>query len=317
VSGNDKLGDGPRIKPLARSKRLNAATAQSQRLLDQALELEFEGDTSPATLGFLARTLAQATLPHSDPKLPPGTLYSRNTGLFCLTVAPTSAKYGIPYGSIPRVILAWICTEARRLNSPVLSLGRSQAAFMRSVGMHSNGYHISRFKEQAMRLFGAVFSINYTDSYRDSNTRLLLSDQTEVFWHPRSADQPSLWDSTLVLSDRFFREIVSGPVPIRLPMYHALSKSPMAMDIYAWLTYRLFTISRSKRPSVLIPWTSLQAQIGAGYPLTDQGTRDFRKKFRLHAAQVFLFFPEAKGSVSECSEGLVLTPCRQHIPSKA
>jgi hypothetical protein len=110
-----------------------------------------------------------------------------------------------------------------------------------------------------------------------------------VFWNPRSPEQATLWDSTLVLSDGFFREIMAAPVPIKLPVLHALSKSPLAMDIYAWLTYRIFVLLRSNRPSVLVPWASLHAQLGSGYPPTDRGLWNFKRK-SLRAAEVFLFY---------------------------
>jgi len=286
-------------------------------LIETALGLEDDDADVCNGFGCLARTLAQATLPHSDPKLPPGTLYTRNTGLLTLTVAPTSLLYGIPFGSIPRVILAWICTEAKLTNSPVLSLGRSQAAFMRQLGLYSNGRYIALFREQAMRLFGAVISVAYTDrKHADSSMRFLISDQSHVFWSARSPEQTTLWESTLSLSDGFFREIMAAPVPIKIPVLHALSKSPFAMDIYAWLTYRMFVLARSKRPSVFIPWQNLHSQFGTSYPPTEKGIQNFKVNFLLRAKDVYPFYPEARQHVTPTTEGLLLTPAPPHIKDK-
>lgn len=288
-------------------------TQRQRRLIESALGL----DDSCTEFGCLARTMAQATLPHSDPKLPPGTLYTRNTGQLTLTVAPTSLLYGIPFGSIPRVILAWICTEAKLTNSPVLSLGRSQAAFMRQLGLPSGGRSIALFREQAMRLFGAVIAIAYTDrKHADSSLRFLISDQSHVFWNARCPEQTTLWDSTLSLSDGFFREIMAAPVPIKLPVLHALSKSPFAMDIYVWLTYRMFVLAHSRRTSVIIPWPHLHAQFGTGYPPTDKGIRNFRTNFLLRANEVYPFYPEAQKHVTATTEGLLLTPAPPHIKDR-
>jgi len=52
---------------------------QSQ-LIDDALQIEREEVRSAGALGYMARALAQATLPYTDPKLPAGMLYTRDTG---------------------------------------------------------------------------------------------------------------------------------------------------------------------------------------------------------------------------------------------
>lgn len=292
-------------------------TRRQHRLIEDALAIEDAEAESPHATGYLARTLAQATLPHRDPKLPPGMLFARNTGLLTMTISPTNPKYGIPFGSIPRVILAWICTEAKSTNSRQLSLGRSQAHFMRKIGLHSNGRDIARCREQASRLFGAVISVAYTDTkrHRETSTRLLISDSSNVFWHPNPG-VAKFWDSSLILSENFFQEIMAAPVPIKLPVLHSLSKSPLAMDIYTWLTYRIFLLLRSKRPSVFIPWAGLQTQLGTGYPNTYQGLQDFKKNFRLRLKEVFIFYPEAQPHVAETPIGIILTPCKQHIANK-
>ena len=236
-------------------------------------------------------------------------------GLLTLSVAPTSRRHGIPYGSIPRVILAWICSEAVKTKEPVLSLGRSQSDFLESLKLHNNGRDIARFREQALRLFKSVISVEYTDDrHGDESHRLLISKSSHVFWHPKASEQAGLWESSLELSDDFFKEIMIAPVPIDMRVFHALTKSPLAMDIYTWLTYRMFILRRSGRTSAFVHWAGLKSQFGAGYPDTDQGFRDFKKRFRLRLKEVLLFYPAAQGHIQETPVGLALTPCELHIP---
>ncbi len=285
-----------------------------RQLIEDALEIEQEEARAAGALGYMARTLAQATLPHTDPKLPAGTLYSRDTGRLTLSVAPTSRRHGIPYGTVPRVILAWICTEAVKTKERSLSLGRSQSDFLEKIGMHNNGNDISRLKDQALRLFKSVISVEYTDE-RDSDlsARLLISDSSHVFWHPKASDQRGLWESSLELSEGFFREIMAAPVPIDMRVFHALSKSPLAMDIYTWLTYRMFVLRRSGRSSAFVHWAGLKSQFGAGYPDTNRGLLDFKTKFRKRLKEVLLFYSAAQGHIQETPVGLALTPCELHI----
>jgi hypothetical protein len=264
----------------------------------------------------MARTLAQATLPHTDPKIPLGQLYSRDTGKLTLTVAPTSRRHGIPYGTIPRLILAWICTEAVQTKDRTLSLGHSQAEFLERIGLHSNGRDISRFKDQALRLFKSVISVEYADDQDgDESARLLISSQSHVFWHPKRSEQRALWDSTLELSEDFAREILAAPVPIDLRVYHALTKSPMAMDVYTWLTYRMFVLRRSGRPFVMVPWIGLKMQFGAGYPDTQQGLYDFKANFKKRLREVLAFYPEARSCIEDDKKAaaLKLWPAQLHI----
>ncbi|WP_157354598.1 replication protein RepA [Thauera sp. 28] len=285
-----------------------------RQLIEDALEIEQEEARAAGALGYMARTLAQATLPHTDPKLPAGTLYSRDTGRLTMSVAPTSRRHGIPYGSIPRVILAWICTEAVKTGERTLSLGHSQSEFLERLAIHNNGRDIARFREQALRLFKSVISVEYSDERDgDLSARLLISEASHVFWHPKASEQRGLWESSLELSEGFYREIMAAPVPIDMRVFHALTKSPLAMDIYTWLTYRMFILRRSGRSSAFVPWLGLKAQFGAGYPATDQGLRDFKKRFRLRLKEVLLFYPAAQGHIQETPVGLALTPCELHI----
>jgi hypothetical protein len=98
-----------------------------------------------------------------------------------------------------------------------------------------------------------------------------------------------------------FDEILSHPVPVDL---RALRGSPLALDIYAWLTYRL---SYLRRPC-LVPWPALEAQFGANYGRR----RDFRRRFLACLADVLLLYPRAR--CSQTPAGLFLKPSPPHIP---
>jgi Plasmid encoded RepA protein len=67
------------------------------------------------------------------------------------------------------------------------------------------------------------------------------------------------WDSTVTLGEPFFEEIVRGPVPIDTRALRALTRLPLAIDLYVWLTYRM---SYLKEPT-MVPWELLSLQTGA------------------------------------------------------
>jgi hypothetical protein len=83
----------------------------------------------------------------------------------------------------------------------------------------------------------------------------------------------------------------------------ALKRSPLALDIYCWLTYRMSYL----RKATEIPWAALQTQFGADY----SRTIDFKVNFLKHFQAVLVVYPEAK--VEEGERGLLLRPSKPHI----
>lgn len=88
----------------------------------------------------------------------------------------------------------------------------------------------------------------------------------------------------------------------------ALGQSPLALDIYVWLTHRMSYLSRR----TIIPWISLQGQFGSNYAADEQGMRDFKRAFLRELKQVLVVYPEAK--VSDSASGLVMHPSPPHVP---
>ena len=81
------------------------------------------------------------------------------------------------------------------------------------------------------------------------NQFLEISDHYHLFWDEESTDQCSLFESTVVLKENFFEEITSNLIPIDMRHVRALKASPMDLDVYQWLAYRYYTMTRSTRPT--------------------------------------------------------------------
>ena len=84
------------------------------KLTRQALLIEIEEARQARTVGFMARVLTQATMPH---KAYINNEFTRHNGYLTLTMW-SPRDIGLPYGSIPRLLLSWITTEAVRTKSP-------------------------------------------------------------------------------------------------------------------------------------------------------------------------------------------------------
>ena len=280
-------------------KKPTTLTPAVERLIAETLAMEAESAQDAGALGFLARAMVQATLPH---KRVEGAFFERRNGAFTLTLlAPP--RIGLPYGSIPRLLLAWVATEAVRTKSRELELGDSMSAFMAQLDMARQGANITRLKDQTKRLFSSTVNAIYDDGEKTAILNQTIADKTVLWWDAPAPEQAALWQSTVKLSEQFFAEVTAHPVPIDMRAILALKKSPLALDIYGWLTYRA---SYAKTPST-IPWEALAAQFGSDYGRL----RAFKAAFLTELRKVATTYTGAEFEVTEA--GLVIKPGRSHI----
>jgi len=277
-------------------------TPSIDALITEALAIEAEDAKAAGALGFMARALAQATLPHRKVE---GAHFERRNGNFTLTLlAPP--RVGLPYGSVPRLLLAWLSTEAVKTKSRELELGDSMSAFMRELDLVPTGGRwgsITRFKEQTRRLFSSTVTAVYEQADRTAILNQAIADKAILWWDPKSPDQAALWKSTVTLSEQFFREVTEHPVPVDMRAIKALKRSPLALDVYVWASYRA---SYAKKPST-IPWAALAMQFGSDYGRL----RDFKAAFSTELAKVAVIYPALQFDVTDA--GLVVKPSPPHI----
>lgn len=306
-----------------------------REIIETHLAIEAEDAKTAGSLGFMARALVIATMPYKDPK---ADVFSRKNGDFSLRIV-AGYEGGIPFGIYPRLLMSWVATEAVRKQSPVIELGDSLRIFLRDVldlrssGGGSRG-SASRVSEQMKRLFGSLITAQYSESsdrrgfvlrnvliaqdLNLDNLEMAKMDRLEAdgdpkLWTPQEAHEAGTWQSKVRLTDNFFKECVTNPVPIDLRAYKALRGSPLAMDVYTWLTYRLSYTEKRSRP---IPWEALMWQFGSSYTTdVDQAVRDFKKAFLKALKLVQIVYPQA--TVSPEANGLVLLPSRPHIEPKS
>ncbi|MEO6923574.1 MAG: replication protein RepA, partial [Bryocella sp.] len=142
------------VTPEASYSRLKSRVAKrsDEKLLADALAIDAQDAKDAGMVGYMARILLQATMPHSAKT---GSEFSRANGNIRVSIlAP--ADVGLPYGSYPRLLLVWLTTEAVRARDRRLCLGDSLSGFMSNLGLLPTGGRwgtISRLYDQANRLF--------------------------------------------------------------------------------------------------------------------------------------------------------------------
>lgn len=277
------------------------------KLCDKAELIEIEDAKEADALGYMARSLVQTALPHSDPKT---NEFTRINGHYMLTMlAPSSV--GIPFGSIPRIILAWITTEAIKTRNRQIYLGETMSRFIKKLGFNNNGGargDIGRTKDQMNRLVQTHITCKYQkDNYQKIKNIQAISEM-EGWWLPNST---GMWEAELILNQDFFDEITACPVPIDMRALKALKNSSLAIDIYCWLTYRMFTL---RKPNTLITWKSLFLQFGTSYANDRKGRYAFKKNFISQLKKVATVYSNLSANIEE--NGLRLYKSLPHISPK-
>ena len=276
------------------------------KLVNEVLAIEQEEAYKAGALGYMARALIQATMPHSRID---SHEFKRRNGSFKLTMLADS-EVGLPYGSIPRLLMSWITTEAVKTKQRELILGRTLSEFMAELEMIPSGGRwgsITRLKDQMKRLFSASISCTYDDGQNWGIRNVMPVERADLWWDPKNPHQATIWESKLLLGDTFFQEIIESPVPVDMRALKVLRQSPMAIDIYCWLTYRMSYLRRITP----IPWNVLQVQFGANY----KDVRQFKRKFLNQLKKVLFVYPDAK--VKEEGGNLILFPGKTHIQKQA
>ena len=258
--------------------------------------------------GFMARTMALCSLPRSNPgnRLQ----YKRVNGPYTLIMTATGNDK-LPYGNLPRLILAWVCTEAVRTQSRVLVLGKSLSEFMRTLGIYSSsGGKYTRLRNQMRRLFNAHVRLIYKDEYGEASVSSSVADSTAFWWNPKRPDERMLWESKIELGEKFFNEIIRHPVPLDMNTLKALKRSSLGLDLYLWLVYRTFALRAPQRLS----WKHLYRQFGVDpAKANDRITVDnFRKDCLRELKKIKLAWPELHYSTA--LGVLILHPSTPAIP---
>lgn len=287
------------------TKALKASSSKVTDLLATAIAVQEQDAAAAGQIGYMARAMIWASMPHRKID---GAHYKRDNGLASITML-VDPEIGLPYGKLPRLISAWLTREAKRTGARELLLGRSLSEFAGKLGLSTNGGlrgDTSRLKMQATKLFSTFVSLKAHHGQDFAYKNVALSDEGMLLWNPKKPNEPSLWESTITLSEAFFQECMEYAVPFDLRVLHCL-RSPLAIDIYLWLTWRMFILRRQ----VLIPWMSLRQQFGVGYAATNQGMAHFRAEFHRCLHDVHTLYPAVHLSFEH--DGLRLFPSPPHV----
>ena len=135
---------------------------------DAVMRANLGASEADPDLGFMARMMALCSLPRTNPG--DRKEYKRVNGPYTLYMTAGGGNK-LPFGNLPRLLLAWVSTEAVRTQSRELVLGRSLAEFMRALGIYHNSG--GRGGVQT-RLFSASVQLIYEDEHGNRSGGVLV-----------------------------------------------------------------------------------------------------------------------------------------------
>ncbi len=295
-----------------------------------AASIAEESAAESAALGYTSRVFTQTCLPYRDPLAinPALPAWTRRNGTMTLTVEPATVMdettgelvRKMPFGKYPRLLLPWITTQIvrnqsdrERDGSMTIEFAASLPKLFDTLGQSWGGKSGALLIEQLPRLLGARISVFERDANKTGQglrtSGYQVADGYELWWgtDKHLQDNGGLWGNTIILSSRFVEDVLASPIPIDLRAVAVMSKSgPMAMDMLAWLNYRL---PSAKRPS-LVTWDQLHAQFGAQY----NHVRFFKREFIKKLPAVHAVYREARFEVE--ATGLRIFPSPPAVERK-
>lgn len=263
-------------------------------------------DDTPQEIGWATPHLTRMTLPYR--KVNTNQIIVRNGNQ---TMYVTAAGDGLPYGKYPRLLLLWLTEQVRKNyarysdNDPrqlQIDLGSSLRSFMSEIGVTISGKSASQLIDQIRRLSHTTFLIEEHGRQRDGTNfhrqqSAMVSNRLEMYWTKQdtSAKQTtdSLLRSVIQLSPDFFSLLRDRDFPYDKRILKHVQSSPMAIDIYLWLTQHGY----ANRKFLSLNWEDVMAQFGTaynGHEISPADRRNFRLKFDKALAKVREVYPEIR-----------------------
>jgi hypothetical protein len=208
---------------------------------------------------------------------------------------------GVPYGSLPRVILIHIMTEAVRTNSRQVYLGKNFTDWMKRMGFRTVSYgprgSATLVKDQVDRLFACEWMIRW-DGTRTTGEKEYGIKEVKLTNEYGGVDRAnSSFAREIYLTEGFYDHLKEHAVPLNEHAIRQLKDSATALDLYTWLAYRLPRIN-PQRPASL-SWTQLANHFGNDGKNIRKFRQIIREAWDKHVSAVY---PQAK---AEFDTGLI------------
>lgn len=283
---------------------MKAIPKQVRGAVGASIAIENTSAKDAKCLGFFPQQYIYTVLPYSDPKCH---TYQQvcNGQKLLLNADP---DYGLPYGAIPRLLKACITSQAVKTKSRTLQLPRI-TQFCKLLNYSATGAKIAAIRKQALALFSTRILLKSASAdviaIKENYT---LIDGCKL-WAAHTKTQKD-WLSEIHLSEAYYTQCKRA-MPVDFRGLRELARSPIAMDVYIWLTYRLPYITSD----VLVSHAALKHQFGFGYCNDKDGKFRFKQKMKEALRLAQMIYTDA--NIEWDKQGVLLKRSEKHVKHAA
>lgn len=281
------------------------------------------GEPTVDEIRYMHVIFAQTGFPYSE--VPFGQPFQRRNGSAVLGLTPGYLMnpltrrlelQGLPYGSIPRLLMIHICNEAKRTSKRKIDMNRSMTKFLRDdlLVSPSGGVRggLTAFKKQMNRVAATPMTIglNYLTGRGGRGAATFKPTPAIVeykVWDEDSLVDKPMWHTEVTLSESFFDGVLHHSVPLDDRAIQALRKSPLQLDVYFNLAQRLPRMRGNEVQR--ISWAKLREQVGQEYG----EVKTFRFNYLRALEKVKGVYPDA--NITYTADGIELRRSKPPIPS--
>jgi Plasmid encoded RepA protein len=290
-------------KPNPRSLPRALAGRSGRQIADSASAALIRGLEGAGEIGYSYSAWCLAGLPHRD--TPPGTSWLIETDFARLLVRPgvrlrddNSEEFlRVPSGSLARLLLVDWQTEALERGSREIVMGRSTSAIAARLGAKRSGPTNTRIADQLERMATCAVDFTFGSDRKGVIVNQRLVEAFEYCQNPDPRAKNRIVER-VILTQAFYEELRRHPVVVDKAAIRDLSASPLAIDVYLWLSFRLHSLTKSTP----VPWEKLWRQFGPKVGLL----KNFRPQFEAPLHHALSTYPGARVRIGD--RGLILEP---------
>ncbi len=200
---------------------------------------------------------------------------------------------GVPFGSLPRLILIHIMTEAVRTRSRHIQLGKTFTEWMRRLGYQTISYgprgSATLIRDQLDRLLACEWMIRWDSPQAQGEREFGIKEIKLTNEYVGVDRRGGSFMREIFMTEGFYEHLREHAVPLNEIAIRQLRDSATALDLYTWLAYRLPRIN-AKRPASL-SWQQLAVHFGNDGKNIRKFRQTVRDAWERHVSAVY---PEAR-----------------------
>jgi Plasmid encoded RepA protein len=208
----------------------------------------------------------------------------------------------------------WIATQAVRQQTRTVEF-ESASQILHEWGLAQNGAHYRRLADGFRRIFASTIFFGTNEATPRAEVwdcgRLHFFERMRLWFRPESSPPQPGQRNLVILSEAFWEEIRTHPVPIDAEVVRALANNPGCLDLYTWLSWRCYQ-ARTEELIPLFGAFGLANQLGVQ---EYERERKFRERLRRWLELVKLYWPECPATISTNGQHLELGPAAALRPS--